>query len=133
MSEIDSLSEPVEENKSQSSSIGVSTWNPRIGGIFWEHIYEGHMPNSGGSAKGVWHTSDKSVIASYVREIFEANKAYLKPHLLGKQNKRLWGQSYDYIGVTGSGERTKGIIIFVKIERADGRCKIMNAYPGEYE
>lgn len=114
-------------------NVGQKPWAPTIGGYYWKHILEGHALGSDAKGKSKWGTEEKEVLKGYVDAVFEENKGYLKPHHFGQKNRRLWGQLPDIVGVEGkTGAPTKGVIIWVHIERAYGRCKIMSAYPGEY-
>ncbi len=105
---------------------------PRINSYFWGHI-EGVHVNSGQAGKSEWASQDRARIKSWIDTVFEANKHYLKaPQAKGKP-VRLWGQVDSVCGRVGdTGQPTRGVIVWVKVERADGRCKIGNAYPGEY-
>jgi hypothetical protein len=112
---------------------GSKAWAPTIGGYYWKHIFEGHALGSDKKGKSKWATDDKEILKAYVDAIFEANKGYIKPHHFRQNNRRLWGQLPSIVGVEGkTGAPTKGVIIWVQIERAYGRCKIISAYPGEY-
>lgn len=122
-----------EKKAEPSASAGSKAWTPTIGGYFWKHIFEGHALGADKKGKSKWATEDRQILKAYVDAIFEANKGYLKPHHFGQKNRRLWGQLPSIVGVEGkTGAPTKGVIIWVQIERAYGRCKIISAYPGDY-
>ena len=107
--------------------------DPELTWINWPHIQKNHWYDSEAPNKGKWADTSQEIIWIWIFDAFWNTRQWLKPEHVGKPNRRLWYQSPDTVGVTGAGAPTKGIILWVSVTNSTGKCKIQNAYPGEYE